>query len=189
MNNQSDLINALAEALAKAQAQIVGAKKDSANSFFKNQYADLASVWDAIREPLTKNGLSVVQTVEQGPLGVEGEYLVTMLIHSSGQWIKGSQKIITKDASPQAQGSGITYARRYGLAAIAGVAQIDDDGNAAQGHPGLRQTQPSPFRTTNAPQSRPVVTQQYKGNAPIPWKEELPDFGNTENPADLPKKK
>jgi len=59
--------------------------------------------------------------------------LVTTLAHSSGEWIKSYCPILTKDDSPQGQGSGITYARRYALAAIVGLAQIDDDAEAAQG--------------------------------------------------------
>lgn len=128
--NQSEQINDLAAALAKAQGQITGALKDSANPFFKSKYADLASCWDACRKQLSENGLSVIQTttVDNGHVLVE-----TTLAHSSGQWIRGSLPVKVKDDGPQAQGSGITYARRYALAAIVGLAQIDDDAEAAQG--------------------------------------------------------
>ena len=61
---RSEQINELAKALAAAQALITGAKKDSDNPFFKSRYADLGSVWDSIRRPLSSNGLSVVQTVD-----------------------------------------------------------------------------------------------------------------------------
>jgi hypothetical protein len=128
--NQSESIAALAAALSKAQASITGALKDSANPFFKSKYADLASCWDACRKPLTDNGLAVIQTIETG----EGRaVLVTTLCHASGEWIKSYCPILTKDDSPQGQGSGITYARRYALAAMVGLAQIDDDAEAAQG--------------------------------------------------------
>jgi len=133
---KSETIGALAAALAKAQAEITGAVKDAANPFFKSKYADLESVWSACRKPLTDNGLSVVQTTDYT---TEGLMLRTTLLHSSGQWIAGDMPVLTKDASPQAQGSGITYARRYALAAIVGVYQTDDDGEAAQGRkPDLR---------------------------------------------------
>lgn len=127
---QSEAINELAAALAKAQGQITGALKDSANPYFKSKYADLASCWDACRKPLSDNGLAVLQTTEEkdGHL-----YVVTTLAHSSGQWIKGWLPVKAKDDGPQAQGSGLTYARRYALAAIVGLAQIDDDAEAAQG--------------------------------------------------------
>lgn len=126
---QSEAINELALALAKAQGQITGALKDSSNPFFKSKYADLASCWDACRKQLSENNLSVVQTTDV----IDGIVVVrTILAHSSGQWVSGILPVKTKDDGPQAQGSGITYARRYALAAIVGLAQIDDDAEAAQ---------------------------------------------------------
>lgn len=129
-NNQSAELGELAKALSKAQGQITGALKDSSNPFFKSKYADLASCWEACRKQLTDNELSVIQTTTT--LGTEEALLVTTLLHSSGQWIRGVLPIKAKDDGPQAQGSGITYARRYALAAIVGLAQIDDDAEAAQ---------------------------------------------------------
>lgn len=128
--NQSSSISALAAALAKAQAEMSGAAKDSANPYFKSKYADLESVWSACRKPLTDNGLSVIQTSQPTKHGL---MLVTTLAHSSGEWIRGYMPILAKDATAQSQGSGITYARRYALAAIVGVYQTDDDAEAAQG--------------------------------------------------------
>jgi len=126
---QSESIAALAAALSKAQADITGALKDSSNPFFKSRYADLASCWDACRKQLTANNLAVIQTTE---VTEAGTVLVTTLAHSSGEWMRGTLPVVTKDNGPQAQGSGITYARRYALAAIVGLAQIDDDAEAAQ---------------------------------------------------------
>lgn len=126
--NQSDQINELATALAKAQGQIEGAKKDSANPFFKSTYADLASVWDACRRQLSSNGLSVTQCPEESESGISVE---TMLMHSSGQWISGRYSMPVSKVDAQAVGSAITYARRYALAAIVGIAPEDDDGNKA----------------------------------------------------------
>jgi hypothetical protein len=136
--NTSPTIGALAEALAKAQADITGAVKDSANPYFKSKYADLESVWSACRKPLTSNGLSVVQTTLPTKRGL---MLVTTLAHSSGEWIRGYMPILAtqgkagevKEVTAQAQGSGISYARRYALAAIVGVYQTDDDAEAAHG--------------------------------------------------------
>lgn len=126
----SETINELAGALAKAQGEITGALKDSANPFFKSKYADLASCWDACRGPLSKNGLSVVQglDVSEGHL-----YLKTRLMHSTGQWISSTTPVTPKDDTPQGMGSALTYARRYALTAMVGVAQVDDDANAASG--------------------------------------------------------
>lgn len=127
---QSASIGKLAEALSKAQGQITGALKDSSNPFFKSKYADLASCWDACRKQLADNGLAVLQTTK---VGEHGLVLLTTIVHSSGEWMRGELPVKTKDDGPQAQGSGITYARRYALAAIVGLAQIDDDAEAAQG--------------------------------------------------------
>jgi hypothetical protein len=127
--NQSDDINELAAALSKAQASITGALKDSANPFFKSRYADLASCWDACRKQLTDNELAVIQTTD---IMQDGRtVLITTLAHASGQWVRSVTPVLVKDDGPQAQGSGLTYARRYALAAIVGLAQIDDDAEAA----------------------------------------------------------
>lgn len=129
--NRSPEIGQIAKALAAAQGEMNGAVKNAANPFFKSKYADLASVWDAIRGPFTKNGLAIVQTTHIGKDDLP--VIETMLMHSSGEWIKGQIRMVPKDKSPQGIGSAITYARRYALAAIAGVAPEDDDGNAASG--------------------------------------------------------
>lgn len=129
MDMKSENIGKLALALSKAQAKITGALTDSSNPFFKSKYADLASVMDAIRIPFSENELSVTQLVEEK----EGKhYLITMLMHSSGEYVTSAYPLIIKDLNnPQSIGSVMTYARRYNLAAVSGVAQVDDDGEAA----------------------------------------------------------
>jgi hypothetical protein len=127
---RSEHINELAAALSKAQAEITGALKESSNPYFKSRYADLASCWDAGRVPLTKNGLCVMQGAESDG---EGVTLTTMLAHTSGQWVESSLRMVPVKPDPQGVGSCITYARRYALAAMIGLAQIDDDAEAAQG--------------------------------------------------------
>lgn len=126
MNMQSDQVNELISALSKAQGEMKPAIKDSLNPHFKSRFADLASVWEACREPLSKNGLAVIQTMvhqENGSI-----CLVTTLGHSSGQWIKSIYPMACKDVNnPQAWGSSITYARRYTLSSIVGIAPDDDD--------------------------------------------------------------
>lgn len=129
-SNENSLdIGKLAGSLAKAQGSITGALKDSANPFFKSKYADLAACWDACRKPLSENGLAVIQTTE-----IRGEFvtIVTLLAHESGEWIRSRLPMKPKDFSPQAVGSTMTYARRYALAAMVGLAQVDDDAEAAQ---------------------------------------------------------
>lgn len=124
----SQSIAAIAAALAKAQGEIKGAAKDSTNPHFKSQYADLASVWEACRAALSKNGLSVIQTPD---VTADGVFLYTTLAHSSGEWIRGVMPVRPVQDTPQGLGSALTYARRYSLAAMVGVAPEDDDGNAA----------------------------------------------------------
>jgi hypothetical protein len=126
-------VKALYSALIKAQSQIKGALKDSVNPHFKNRYADLASVWDAIRDALHKNGLAVVQLSRIHESGAP--VLVTRIIHESGEHVEGEYPLVCKDPNdPQKLGSATTYARRYALAAALGVIQEDDDGQAASGH-------------------------------------------------------
>lgn len=127
---QSTEINELAAALAKAQGQLTPAAKDADNPFFKSSYATLDSIWRVARAPLSSNGLAVVQI----PMYDEsGMYLITTLMHASGQWLRSYYRINPVKADPQGIGSALTYARRYALAAIVGVttADEDDDGNAA----------------------------------------------------------
>jgi hypothetical protein len=125
----SDSIKELATALAKAQGELMGAKKDTANPFFKSKYADLASIVEALKACFPKYGLAYVQTICTSEDGVGVE---TILMHASGEWIKGEPFFLpVNKADAQGFGSCATYARRYSLAAISGVAPEDDDGNAA----------------------------------------------------------
>lgn len=127
----SEKLDQLAAALSKAQAKIIGAVKDSANPFFKSRYADLSSVWDTVRGPLTENGLSLSQWPDTGPASTS--CLTTMLLHLSGQWIRATIPLSFKDNTPQGIGSALTYFRRYSMAAVTGCPQIDDDAEAAMG--------------------------------------------------------
>lgn len=121
-------IGELAKALSKAQAVMTPAIKDAKNPFFKSSYADLTSVWEAIRKPLTENGLAVVQ---QTGGTHEVVSVTTILVHSSGQWMKSTIHMKPTKSDPQGIGSCLTYARRYGLSAMVGVSAEDDDGNEA----------------------------------------------------------
>lgn len=127
---QSETIGAIAAALAKAQGEIENAKFNRVNPHFKNKYADLTAIFDAVRAPLSKNELAVTQTIEVREAGM---VLSTKLMHSSGEWL-GSEYPLPMSARPQEFGSALTYAKRYSLASIVGVsADEDDDANAAQG--------------------------------------------------------
>lgn len=157
--NKSESITALAAALAKAQAAIQPAIKDKKNEAFKNggkvsKYADLASVWDACREPLTSNGLSVVQMpVDAEPGRIA---LTTVLMHASGEFISSTVSTRLVNDTPQGVGSGLTYLRRYALSAMVGVvADEDDDGNAA--------SQPQ-REASYQPERAPLASEQPRQN-------------------------
>ena len=134
---QSESIANLAKALSIVQGKLTHAKKDSANPFFRSKYADLESVWDACRGLLSENGLAIMQFPGEFVDGTMS--LNTVLTHSSGEFmsylmsvpcgIMGRDGALKLDA--QAAGSALTYMRRYALAAVVGVVQADDDGNAA----------------------------------------------------------
>ncbi len=121
---QSETIGQLIAALCKARGEFAPATKESTNPHFRSKYADLETVVNATFPSLVKHGLFVIQTFA-------GDTLETMLAHESGEWIKGTQPLLGKQ-DPQGIASASTYARRYGLMAILGVAPEDDDGNVAQ---------------------------------------------------------
>lgn len=125
---KSEKIDLLAKALCKMQSQLTGALKDSENPFFKSKYADLESVWDSIRKPLTDNGLSISQMPCESSTGAPA--LETILMHESGQFISNIVPVISQKNDPQGYGSAFTYFRRYALAAIVGQIQVDDDSEA-----------------------------------------------------------
>ena len=119
--NKSESIAGLAAALAKAQGQMKGAIKDSANPFFKSKYADLASVVEAIRAAFSANGLSYIQTVE--PSDKDEVRVETTLLHASGEWIScGILSLPVSKADAPGYGSALTYALLYSLSAAVGVA-------------------------------------------------------------------
>lgn len=123
---KSQDITSLAKALAKFQSEVAAIRKDSENPYFKSKYASLENIIENIRKPLSVNALSFSQL----PNGEN--YLTTILMHESGQWIQSNAKMSPKDTSPQSQGSAITYMRRYALSGILGLAtEDDDDGNQA----------------------------------------------------------
>lgn len=124
-------INELATALAKAQAEFTTAKKDKDNPFFKSKYADFESIIAASRPALCKHGLSVIQSPTTDETG--NSYLVTILMHSSGQWIKSKAKHNPQKSDIQSLASYNTYLKRMCYASLIGVAtgDDDDDGNAA----------------------------------------------------------
>jgi hypothetical protein len=126
----SENIADLAAALAKAQADLEGAAKKSNNPAFRSKYADLGAVWDAWQEVGPKNGLSVVQfPTDMADPKMVG--MTTMLLHTSGQWMRGLFSLPAGKQDAHGYGSAVTYLRRFSLSAVVGVCPVDDDGNAA----------------------------------------------------------
>lgn len=145
----SDEICEIAVSLALTQSEIEDAKKERENPAFRNRYATIGGVWDAIREPLTKHGLSLLQfpAVEDSRL-----LLTTLLLHKSGQFFRSTLSLPITKSDAQGVGSAITYARRYAMMAIVGVCPDDDDANAAVGYSAkpepARSPQPAPVKAT-----------------------------------------
>jgi hypothetical protein len=154
----SDAVNELATALASAQSSMGPAIKGARNPHFRSSYADLSSVVEAIREPFTANGLAWVQAPA---LDVERNVVTvtTRILHTSGQWVEAEVSAVPgrgkgADLSPQSVGSCITYLRRYGLQALAGVPAADDDAELAMGRGG--RSAPRGGARGSAPMSRPT---------------------------------
>lgn len=128
-----------AKAMVAAQSKITGAVKSASNPHLNKSYADLASVWDAIREPFTSNGLAVIQMPIGAPGGV---FIVTTVLHVSGQFCRSKLFIPVSKEDAQGYGSATTYGRRYALAAHAGVAPEEDDGHAAAKAAPIKEARP-----------------------------------------------
>lgn len=135
----SEHINEIAAALAKAQGAIQNPEKDKVNPHFQSRYATLAAGLEVVRPALSEHGLSVIQVTS-----IDGEAMIvtTRLMHSSGQWIEGTYPV-AKIGQHQQMGGALTYARRYALFAIIGIAPEDEDGNdAAEAAPPSRRPAP-----------------------------------------------
>lgn len=126
MTAQSESIKSLMIAMLGVQRTIKPAAKDATNPFYKSSYADLSSVIKSAKEALSAHGVVVLQPVS-------GEFVQTMLAHStSGEYITSYTKIVcAKPNDPQAYGSAVTYARRYGLMSMLVLETGDDDGESA----------------------------------------------------------
>lgn len=155
-------LNELFTALSKAQKEMKNAEKDGVNPHFKSQYATLTSVWDAAREALTNNNLSVVQMPSYTQ---DGKIVVTTVLgHASGQCLRFDCPVVYQGNTMQALGSALTYARRYSLSAVVGVASQEDDDDATKSQeqhtvPAPKTVQVAVSNTTDAT----VPIGRYKG--------------------------
>lgn len=169
----SPSIGSLAAALAKAQGTFTFAKKESeaavsygGKTANVRKYADLAAVLDAVRAGLAANQLAIIQTPFSQQGG--GVLLRTTLAHSSGEWIASEISLpADRMGGIQGWGSALTYARRYALAAMVGIAQDDDDGEAAQQAEKARKAQPAPKpQPKPAPAPQPAQSAQQQAEDP-----------------------
>lgn len=153
MLETSQELASLFEALSAFQGACGAPKKTSTNPHFKSKFADLAEVVETVKKPLADNGLSYLQF----PVGdCEGGRvtIITQLNHKSGQWMRSSYSMPVPQNNPQAVGTAISYARRYALQAILGIAADDDDGNESSGRSESGKAKEPP-KTTAVPAHEP----------------------------------
>lgn len=156
----------LANALALAQGEIENSTKDSVNPHFRSKYTSLSEALNVVRPVFAKHGLSVVQmpTFQDNKM-----FLTTRVMHKSGQFVEGDYQIKPVKEDPQGYGSAVTYARRYSLMAVAGIAPEDDDGNEASGKEEKEQpkqeAKPDPKPRFTAPEGKNQEPKAEAGNA------------------------
>lgn len=117
-------------AFSLAQISMGSALKNAKNPFLKNKYADLTAIQNAVYPAFHANGFAIMQLPNQDEFG---EYVETVFTHVSGPSFSGRVYLAYKNGDMQSKGGALTYARRYGLAAVSGIPVEDDDGNAATG--------------------------------------------------------
>jgi len=176
----SEQINELAAALAKAQAAMKNAALNKTNPHFRSKYADLAGIRDAVIPSLTANGIAVVQTLDVlGHPACDSPprlYVLTRLLHASGQWIE-SRCQIPDVPDMQKMGSAITYARRYSLSAICGIAaDEDDDANEAARPNGDAKQTAAPKGYENWIDDMISVAQEGSERLKAAWTKSKPEY-------------
>src|SRR5215468_5333890 len=136
MPRSSESVAALAAALAKAQAELVNPEK-SLTAIIRGtragerdrsfRYAPLSSGLDIVRKTLGQHEIATVQTTAIDP-AVGMVNLTTMLAHASGEWIASDWPVcaVAETANPHRMGAALTYARRYALFTLVGIAGEDD---------------------------------------------------------------
>jgi len=156
----SDSLGKFADAMAKAQASMGGATKGSRNPHFNSAFADLASVVNAVKGPLSSQGIAFVQLPSS-----DGDMVsvTTRLVHSSGEWMQCTLSARPRKNDPQGVGSVVTYLKRYTLQAMCGVPSEDDDGNAGSQAPEPKAHPFDPRPAVNAIEA--AWSEHYKGTA------------------------
>lgn len=141
-------IPSLAAAYVKASGELQNVLKDRTNPHFGSDYATLGALIDTVKPVFAKHDLALLQA----PGEIEGEKinLHGLLMHGSGETVSFKMQIpLGQKVNPQTAGSAITYARRYQLAAVAGVTQVDDDGEQASAPPAKAATKTSARNTAS----------------------------------------
>ncbi len=160
----SGSITKIASALVKAQQKMGNALKDSKNPFFKSSYADLNSIREAVMPALSELGVGVFQPT----VVVNGKQFVrTLLLHESGEFLSADTEVVAiKQNDPQAHGSAVSYARRYGLQSFLNCGTTDDDGEAAM----VRKSAPveAPSKSDATPTEAPKKTSSFRKAATTP---------------------
>jgi hypothetical protein len=176
MNFKSDSLKAIAPAIVKAQKAMGSALKDAKNPFFKSKFADLNSVIDAALPTFHDNNIAILQLQDITTNGIL--VVQTVLLHESGEFIGSNTAIIVaKQNDPQALGSAISYARRYGLQSAVTLKAVDDDAEAGMGRvvkpiietavvplPSPREISP-PTKPSFRPKGKTVVVQEESGDS------------------------
>lgn len=127
----SESISKISSALIKAQQEIKVAIYDATNPHFRSKYASLGSVVEACKEALNKNKIVFIQGSHSDKELPKMICVTTRLLHESGEYIEDTIAVPYVQDTPQALGSSLTYARRYGLSSLLGiVSDEDDDGNS-----------------------------------------------------------
>jgi hypothetical protein len=136
------------KALVKAQKAMGAVLKNASNPHLKSKYADLGSVLDACQSALHDNGFAIMQPCGKDQ---EGAYVETVLAHESGERFSSRVYLVIGKQDMQGVGSAITYARRYGLLGMAGLAPEDDDGEATKAPKPQPKQEAAPPKQTASP--------------------------------------
>jgi hypothetical protein len=155
MIRTSEHVDAISAAWVAAAAEMPNIQKTGTANY--GRYVPLAEVVEVVRPILFKHDLAYVQGLSDGDKVVT---ITTRLVHTSGQWIEDSLSLPTGQNTAQAAGSAITYARRYSLMAVLGLAPDDDDGAEASKapKPTAKPARPTPGKATEAQIAKLAVT-------------------------------
>lgn len=146
----SDTLGKLGAALAAFHAEATEPVATGKNPHFRSTFTTLGDVTKATKKTLAKHGLSVLQ-LPCGP-----ETLMTMLVHSSGEWVRSYSQLSLDKKGPQARGSAMSYERRYALKGLLSLSEADDDGEGAEGRSANQSSAPSPKSEKKAPAKSPA---------------------------------